>query len=149
MFGYTNQVLKLGKTLFQLLSEALGLKPNHLVEMECGEGLALLCHYYPLCPQPELTLGTSQHADNDFLTVLLNDGVNGLQVLYQNRWLDVPFVHGALVVNIGDLLQVSFGGKNSKDHPGKYSIGLNLIDLNAKFHVFFHTRLVFFVGMLI
>lgn len=106
MFDYTNQVLKLGKTLFQLLSEALGLKPNHLVEMECGEGITLLCHYYPLCPQPELTVGTSQHADSAFLTVLLNDGVNGLQVLYQNRWVDVPFVHGALVVNIGDLLQL-------------------------------------------
>ncbi|XP_075512200.1 1-aminocyclopropane-1-carboxylate oxidase homolog 3-like [Primulina tabacum] len=106
MFEYTNQILKLGKTLFQLLSEALGLKPNHLGVMECGEGITLLCHYYPLCPQPELTVGTSQHADSDFLTVLLNDGVNGLQVLYQNQWVDVPFVHGALVVNVGDLLQL-------------------------------------------
>ncbi|KZV43843.1 1-aminocyclopropane-1-carboxylate oxidase1 [Dorcoceras hygrometricum] len=102
MIEYTNQVLKLGKILFQLLSEAIGLKPSHLEEMECGEGLTLLCHYYPPCPQPELTVGTSQHADSDFLTVLLNDGVNGLQVLYQNQWVDVPFVHGALVLVSND-----------------------------------------------
>ncbi|PIN15583.1 Iron/ascorbate family oxidoreductase [Handroanthus impetiginosus] len=103
---YTKQVMRVGSNLFQLLSEALGLKSDHLEEIKCAEGLLLLCHYYPLCPQPELTLGTSQHADSDFLTVLLNDQVGGLQVLYQNCWVDVPPVPGALVVNIGDLLQL-------------------------------------------
>lgn len=106
MLEYTKQVLKLGQTLFQILSEALGLKVDHLVDIKCAEGLALLLHYYPECPQPELTMGTSQHADSDFLTVLLNDQVRGLQVLHQNQWIDVPHVPGALVVNIGDLLQL-------------------------------------------
>ncbi|KAL8515734.1 hypothetical protein ACS0TY_014425 [Phlomoides rotata] len=104
---YTQQVLRLGKSLFEMLSEALGLKANHLEEMKCGDGLALLLHYYPVCPEPELTMGTTQHADSDFLTVLLNDQVNGLQVLYQNQWVDVPHISGSLVVNIGDLLQAS------------------------------------------
>lgn len=106
MFEYTKQVLKLGRSLFKLLSEALGLKANHLEDMKCADGLALLCHYYPFCPQPELTMGASQHADSDFLTVLLNDNVTGLQVLYQNQWFDVPSVPGSLVVNVGDLLQL-------------------------------------------
>ncbi|KAL2458020.1 1-aminocyclopropane-1-carboxylate oxidase3 [Abeliophyllum distichum] len=106
MIEFTKQVMKVGSFLFQLLSVALGLKPDHLEDMGCAEGLALLCHYYPMCPQPELTLGTSQHADGDFLTVLLNDQVSGLQVLHQNQWVDVPPVRGALVINIGDLLQL-------------------------------------------
>ncbi|KAL6293824.1 hypothetical protein ACE6H2_001966 [Prunus campanulata] len=104
---YSKKVMKLGKLLFELLSEALGLKPSHLNDMDCSLGLQVLGHYYPPCPQPELTLGASKHADNDFITVLLQDHIGGLQVLHQNKWIDVLPVPGALVVNIGDLLQAS------------------------------------------
>lgn len=75
--------------------------------MNCSEGLAVLYHYYPACPEPELTLGASKHADYDFLTVLLQDQIGGLQVLCGNHWVEVPPIPGALVVNIGDLMQVS------------------------------------------
>ncbi|KAF3586145.1 hypothetical protein F2Q69_00025996 [Brassica cretica] len=63
-------------------------------------------HYYPPCPQPDLTLGLTKHSDNSFLTVLLQDQVGGLQVLHDQYWIDVPHVPGALVVNVGDLIQV-------------------------------------------
>ncbi|CAN4117316.1 unnamed protein product [Withania somnifera] len=113
----TNQVMKLGDTLFELLSEAIGLGPNHLKDMGYSEGLKALGHYCSPCPQPELTLGTSKHADNDFLTVLLQDNICGLQVLHQNHWVDVPPTPGALVVNIGDILQLISNDKfKSVDH---------------------------------
>ena len=105
---YKDQVMRLGFKLFELISEALGLNPNHLKDMDCTEGLSILCHYYPSCPQPELTMGTTKHADNDFLTVLLQDQIGGLQVLHQGQWIDVPPRLGALVINVGDLLQVKF-----------------------------------------
>ncbi|GMJ01962.1 hypothetical protein like AT1G06620 [Hibiscus trionum] len=103
---YTDRMMSLGHLLFELISEGLGLSPDHLLKIDCAKGLVQLCHYAPACLQPELTLVTTKHADNSFITVLLQDHIGGLQVLHENQWIDVPPVPGALIVNIGDLLQL-------------------------------------------
>ncbi|CAN1280656.1 1-aminocyclopropane-1-carboxylate oxidase homolog 1 [Linum perenne] len=102
---YSGEILKVGDLLMELLSEALGLYPNHLKGIGCREGLGLASSYYPTCPQPELTLGSTHHTDLGFVTVLLQDHVGGLQVLRHNSWLDVPFIKDGLVVNVADMLQ--------------------------------------------
>ncbi|XP_020221151.1 1-aminocyclopropane-1-carboxylate oxidase homolog 1-like [Cajanus cajan] len=103
---YAKQVKALGITIFELLSEALGLNPSYLKEMDCAEALHVMGQYYPQCPEPELTLGISKHTDCTFITILLQDQIGGLQILHDNHWVNVPPVQGALVVNIGDILQV-------------------------------------------
>ncbi|KAJ9547470.1 hypothetical protein OSB04_020013 [Centaurea solstitialis] len=105
LMKYSDQVHKLGLRVLELMSEALGLNPTHLIEMGCAEGLSILGHYYPSCPQPELTIGLSGHKDNTFITILLQDQIGGLQVFNENRWIDVPPTLGALVVNVGEFLK--------------------------------------------
>ena len=75
--------------------------------MTCLEGRTMVGHYYPKCPQPDLTVGTVYHTDADVFTVLQQDNVGGLQVKYGEDWVDVKPIPGALIINVGDLLQVN------------------------------------------
>ena len=43
---YSKRAINLGLSLFELLSEALGLNPSHLKDMDCAQGLLLLGNYY-------------------------------------------------------------------------------------------------------
>ncbi|KAE8733499.1 1-aminocyclopropane-1-carboxylate oxidase-like protein 11 [Hibiscus syriacus] len=100
------QIVQLKETLSELLSEALGLRRNYLGSIGGMEGALIACHYHPPCPQPELTLGTSSHIDAPVLTILLEDNIDGLQVVHQNQWVDVPHLHGYLTANIGYFLLI-------------------------------------------
>ncbi|KAL8103552.1 hypothetical protein AgCh_027941 [Apium graveolens] len=106
MGEYVEYLFKLKKVLSELLSEALGLSSDHLSYLRCLETQKIGCHYYPPCPQPELTLGTSKHSDPNFLTILLQDNIGALQILHENKWMDVPPMKESLLVNVGDLLQL-------------------------------------------
>lgn len=54
-----------------------------------------------------------KHSDYGYLTVLKQDGAGGLQVEAmgsEDRWIDVPCIPHAFVVNIGDMLEAATGG---------------------------------------
>nr|GMD16457.1 feruloyl CoA ortho-hydroxylase 1-like [Ipomoea batatas] len=70
-------------------------------------------NYYPKCPNPDLTVGVGRHSDISTLTLLLQDDIGGLYVrkLEHEAWSHVPPVKGALVINIGDALQIMSNGR--------------------------------------
>jgi isopenicillin N synthase-like dioxygenase len=54
--------------------------------------------------------GVGEHTDYGLLTLLAQDENGGLQVKTSNGWIDAPPIEGALVCNIGDMLDRLTGG---------------------------------------
>jgi hypothetical protein len=64
----------------------------------------MVINYYPSCPNPDLTFGLPGHSDPDGITVLMQDEVNGLQVLKNGKWVVVqPVANGK-----GDTIEYTF-----------------------------------------
>src|SRR5262249_15590359 len=69
----------------------------------------LRLNFYPLGDElaaetgSEAKLGIHHHTDAGALTVLLQDGVSGLQVHHNGHWHDVEPIANAFTINIGDM----------------------------------------------
>ncbi|GLJ27814.1 hypothetical protein SUGI_0545880 [Cryptomeria japonica] len=115
---YALEIQKFGNTVLCLLSENAGLKPDHFTNMSGKMTQFMRMNYYPPCPRPDLVLGVSPHSDTGCLTVLLQDDETvGLQICKDGEWVPVQPIPGALVINIGDMLEViSNGIFNSIEH---------------------------------
>ncbi|PON99737.1 Isopenicillin N synthase [Trema orientale] len=70
-------------------------------------------NFYPICPNPDLTVGVGRHSDVSTLTILLQDEIGGLYVRVEedDNWVHVPPIKGSLVINIGDALQIMSNGR--------------------------------------
>uniref|UniRef100_A0A2N9FKF1 Fe2OG dioxygenase domain-containing protein n=1 Tax=Fagus sylvatica TaxID=28930 RepID=A0A2N9FKF1_FAGSY len=83
---------------------------NIIKEFQDGSQL-MVVNCYPPCPEPNLTLGMPPHSDYGFLTLLLQDEVEGLQIQYQDKWITVQPIANSFVVNVGDHLEIFSNGK--------------------------------------
>ncbi|KAK9105914.1 hypothetical protein Scep_022758 [Stephania cephalantha] len=100
---WDRRMVGVGRRVMEELGLGLGLGFG---ELGCLDGRLVVGHYYPWCPEADRTVGIASHTDPGVLTVLLQDGVGGLQVKHGDGWVDVVPVPGALVINVGDILQI-------------------------------------------
>ncbi|TVU04515.1 hypothetical protein EJB05_47626, partial [Eragrostis curvula] len=80
-------------------------------ELASASSQMMTINCYPACPEPELTLGMPPHSDYGLLTLLLQDHVEGLQVMHRGRWLTVQPAPGSFAVNVGDHLEIYSNGR--------------------------------------
>lgn len=96
----------LSNRILELISESLGLKPSFMEDYFEEYKQVFVVNFYPPCPQPDLAMGIHKHSDFGLLTLLLQDTTPGLQVFKDGEWITVKPVDDAIVVNVGDQVQV-------------------------------------------
>ncbi|CAM6099922.1 unnamed protein product [Calypogeia fissa] len=117
---FAASVESVGKQLLELLAESLGLKTDFFskeFEAPAKYKSTWKLINYPVCPDPIRCMGAGAHSDTTVLTILKQDAVGGLQIRDGAEFVDVTPIPGALVVNVGDTLQVWSNGRfQSCDH---------------------------------
>ena len=99
---------KVAGELLKGISKSLGLEEWYIDKtMNMDSGLQILTvNLYPPCPQPEYAMGMPPHSDHSFLTILIQNGIGGLQVQHKGQWFDVNPIPNSILVNTGDHLEV-------------------------------------------
>ncbi|XVF34079.1 hypothetical protein REPUB_Repub18cG0026000 [Reevesia pubescens] len=107
---YATKANLLAQRLAEYLAQNLGIKPNYFQENCSTSSSSLRMNRYPPCPYSTMMFGFIPHTDTDFLTIVSQDQVGGLQLKRNGRWVGVKPNPKALVINIGDLYQALSNG---------------------------------------
>ncbi|KAM5549678.1 2-oxoglutarate-dependent dioxygenase 11 [Rosa sericea] len=110
---YVAEARNIFNDILEALAEALSLERHvFLQNFDPHETeINVRVNYYPPCPRPDQALGLTPHTDATALTLLLQfEASGGLQVLKDMEWVTVPWPKDAMLVNVGDLLEIMSNG---------------------------------------
>ncbi|XP_057968837.1 codeine O-demethylase-like [Malania oleifera] len=98
--------------LFKAMARSLKLEESSFLDQFGDQPLMLgRFNFYPSCVRPDLVLGIKPHSDRSGITILLQDKeVEGLQFFKDDRWFRVPIIPYAILVNLGDQMQIMSNG---------------------------------------
>ncbi|KAF5202608.1 2-oxoglutarate (2OG) and Fe(II)-dependent oxygenase superfamily protein [Thalictrum thalictroides] len=119
---YIKTSTKMARRIMKTLLKNVGVEPDDTMAETLMGVKVVNMNFFPICPDPGLTVGIGRHSDIGTITVLLQDDVGGLSIRVQDagnndEWLEIPPIPGALLINIGDSLQILSNGKyKSAEH---------------------------------
>ncbi|KAG5068361.1 hypothetical protein JHK85_000738 [Glycine max] len=109
--SYSLELGKLSIAIIKLISKALEINTNELLELfeDLSQSMRMNC--YPPCPQPEHVIGLNPHSDAGALTILLQvNEMEGLQIRKDGMWIPIKPLSNAFVINVGDILEILTNG---------------------------------------
>eukprot|EP00118_Oscarella_pearsei_P015422 m.139075 g.139075 ORF g.139075 m.139075 type:complete len:311 (+) comp38266_c0_seq6:90-1022(+) len=99
----------MGRGLKGLKDPDIFVKSHQLIGTSKSMTTLRVLHYPPLPPDDQIEPGQlrcGEHADYGSITLLFQDTMGGLQVKKSSGgYIDVPYVSGAVLVNLGSLMQ--------------------------------------------
>ncbi|XVE51534.1 hypothetical protein DITRI_Ditri02bG0049700 [Diplodiscus trichospermus] len=109
--AYLSELQKIARKLLCLMAKALKIDTKEMIEYFEDGMQSVRMTYYPPCPKPEVVMGFTPHSDATLITILHQiNGVDGLQIKKDGAWFPVSFYPNALVVNVGDILEIFSNG---------------------------------------
>ncbi|OEL25481.1 Protein SRG1 [Dichanthelium oligosanthes] len=110
---YSEEVQRVATDLLRAMAKNLGVEDDPEKMTRIAAAQAMRINYYPPCPQAhDKVLGLSPHSDAVGLTLLLQvSPVAGLQIRREGAWIPVEPLPGALVANVGDVIEVLTNGR--------------------------------------
>ncbi|KAF5739065.1 protein SRG1-like isoform X1 [Tripterygium wilfordii] len=108
---YTAKIKMVTEITSKAMAMSLSLEEKCFLD-QFGEQAVLQArfNYYSRCQRPDLVLGLKAHADGSGYTIILQDEVQGLQVLKDDKWFTVPTMSDALLVLMGDQMEIITNG---------------------------------------
>jgi isopenicillin N synthase-like dioxygenase len=110
VLAYMDAATRAAAALMQGVSLSLGLDADYFERTYTAEPTILFrIFHYPAGGGD--AWGVGEHTDYGLLTLLAQDRYGGLQVKTPGGWIEAPPIEGALVCNIGDMLERLTGGR--------------------------------------
>lgn len=96
-----------GSHLLEAIASYLSLDSSFFTEhIDEGNSILRAIHYPPILQEPSSSIRAEQHEDINLITLLVGASADGLEILSKdNEFLPVKAGPGAIVVNVGDMLQ--------------------------------------------
>ncbi|CAH2067823.1 unnamed protein product, partial [Thlaspi arvense] len=109
---YSSEVKSIAKILLAKMATVLEIKREEMEDLFKDVWQSIKINYYPPCPQPDQVMGLTPHSDAAGLTILLQvNQVEGLQIKKDDKWVVVKPIQNALVVNVGEILEIITNGR--------------------------------------
>ncbi|KAK3017535.1 hypothetical protein RJ639_007210 [Escallonia herrerae] len=108
---FFTELAKVGQLVEGILNDCLGLPAGFLKEYNNDRSwdVMLVFRYYPATKAD--TIGAYEHQDVNNITFVFQDDVGGLEVQKDGEWIRVTPIEGALVANVGDMIQALSNNK--------------------------------------
>lgn len=112
---YSEKLHKISINLLKLMAENLKVETEILIGRFDPDGTqGVRMNYYPPCVHANKVLGLTPHSDSTGLTLLIQvNDVEGLQIKKTQKWVPIKPISGAIIVNIGDVMEVFSNGEYS------------------------------------
>lgn len=109
VLAYMEAATAAAQTLLEGVAQSLDLERDYFRRTYTANPTVLFrIFHYPPCDAESWSVG--EHTDYGLLTLLAQDRVGGLQVRSGSGWIEAPPIPGALVCNLGDMLDRLTGG---------------------------------------